>query len=47
MVELKEERLSTRQVFKGRLLDIRVDEVELPDGSTSIREYTNTRELSS
>ncbi|MFQ6608470.1 MAG: NUDIX domain-containing protein [Fidelibacterota bacterium] len=32
--------MSTRQVYRGRLLDIRVDEVELPDGSYSTREYT-------
>ena len=40
MANLEEKRLSTKQVFKGRLLDIWVDEVELPDGSTSTREFT-------
>ncbi len=40
MTDLEEKRLSSRQTFKGRLLDIWVDDVELPDGSTSTREFT-------
>ena len=37
-VELQEKRLSTETVFKGRLLHVIRDEVELPDGSITSRE---------
>jgi len=37
---LTEKCLSSEPVFKGRLLDIYLDKVQLPDGSTSTREYT-------
>lgn len=36
---LKEKTLSSEPIFRGRLLDVRRDEVELPDGSTTVREY--------
>lgn len=36
---LKENTLTSASVFQGKLLDVRRDEVELPDGSTTIREY--------
>ena len=35
---LTEKTLSRREVFAGRLLRVRVDEVELPDGSRTTRE---------
>jgi len=35
-----ERRISTQPIYQGKLLDIWRDEVELPDGSHSIREYT-------
>lgn len=37
--QLREIGLSGRQVYRGRFLDARCDEVRLPDGSTSAREY--------
>ena len=36
---LKEVGVDSRQVFDGRLLDVRVDRVRLPDGHESTREY--------
>jgi ADP-ribose pyrophosphatase len=36
---LLETSLSSAQVFKGRLLDVRRDEVRLPDGQRASREY--------
>lgn len=36
---LREELVSARQVFQGRLLDVRADTVRLPDGRTATREY--------
>ncbi len=36
---LKENTLSSTSVFRGKLLDVRRDEVELPDGTTTVREY--------
>ncbi len=36
---LSEKSLSSRSVFRGRLLDVRRDEVELPDGNITVREY--------
>ena len=36
---LKEESLSREIIFQGKLLDVRRDEVELPDGTTTVREY--------
>jgi ADP-ribose pyrophosphatase len=38
-MELKENQRTSSQVFKGRLLDVRLDMVELPDGRTATREY--------
>lgn len=39
MKSLTETTLSSEQVYSGRLLDVRRDEVSLPDGGTSVREY--------
>ena len=38
-MKLTEKTLSSQQVYKGVLLDIYRDEVELPDGTKSVREY--------
>lgn len=37
---LDEQKIDSRTVFKGRLLDIRLDQVRLPDGTCTTREYT-------
>jgi len=37
---LKEKKLSSKRVYRGSLLDIYVDEVEIFNGSTRVREYT-------
>lgn len=37
--DFTEKRVAGRSVFDGRMLKVRVDEVELPDGGRSIREY--------
>jgi ADP-ribose pyrophosphatase len=36
---LRESRIDSEQVFSGRLLDVRRDQVRLPSGATAIREY--------
>ena len=36
---LTEHTLSTEQVWRGKLLDVRRDQVRLPDGSEGVREY--------
>ena len=41
MSDLKESKLSSEAIFQGRLLDVRKDEVELPNGKTSTREWIN------
>ncbi len=41
MSKLKETRLSTEKIYKGSLLDVRRDEVSLPNGKTSMREWIN------
>ena len=38
---LKETKLSSKNVYKGDFLDVRKDEVELPDGNKSTREWIN------
>ena len=38
---LKETKLSSKNVYKGIFLDVRRDEVELPDGNRSTREWIN------
>ena len=38
-VHLHEKKLEGNQVFKGKLLDVRLDRVRLPDGNESTREY--------
>ncbi len=40
MTRLKEKKLSSKRVFKGSLLDIHVDEVQLQNGKRKVREYT-------
>lgn len=37
--DLTEHKLSSRTVYRGRLLEVREDDVRLPDGKTSRREY--------
>jgi ADP-ribose pyrophosphatase len=39
MTDLTEAQLSSEQVFRGALLDVRRDSVRLPDGNTGTREY--------
>ncbi|MFQ6611848.1 MAG: NUDIX domain-containing protein [Fidelibacterota bacterium] len=39
MKHLQEKRLSSRNIYTGRLLDVWIDEVKLPNGRTSLREY--------
>ena len=39
MSSLKETRLSTERIYKGRLLDVWKDKVELPNGQPSYREF--------
>ena len=39
MEHLTEKTISSEPVFRGRLLDVRRDEVQLPDGTTTVREY--------
>jgi len=36
---LREEQIDSTQVFRGRLLDVRLDRVRLPDGEECQREY--------
>jgi ADP-ribose pyrophosphatase len=36
---LREERISSQQVFSGRLLDVRCDRIRLPDGGEATREF--------
>lgn len=37
-MELYEKTISSQHIFKGRIIDVSVDTVELPNGSTSTRE---------
>lgn len=37
-MELTEKTLNSKVMFEGRILKMMVDDVELPDGSTSFRE---------
>jgi len=37
-MELYEKTISSQQIFAGRIINVKVDTVELPDGSTSTRE---------
>ena len=36
---LREDFVQSKQVYRGRFLDVRQDEVRLPDGNTTFREY--------
>jgi ADP-ribose pyrophosphatase len=38
MMNLNEKTLSSKKIFKGRIIDLYVEEVELPNGKTSSRE---------
>lgn len=40
-MNLFEKTISSQQIFAGRIIDVRVDTVELPDGSTSTREIVS------
>lgn len=40
MTRLKEKKLLSKSVFKGSLLDIYVDEVQVHNGNRKVREYT-------
>ena len=40
MTQLKETKLSSKNVFKGSLMDIFVDEVQIHNGKKKVREYT-------
>ena len=44
-MNLHEERLSGKHIFKGRVIDLEVDQIRLPDGHDSIREVINLLEL--
>jgi len=39
MANLKENKISSKIIYQGLLLDVRRDEVRLPNGTTSIREW--------
>ena len=41
MTDLKESRITTEVVYKGDFLDVRRDEVLLPNGETGTREWIN------
>lgn len=36
---LREEKIASEQVFRGKLLDVRCDQVRLPNGTAATREY--------
>jgi ADP-ribose pyrophosphatase len=38
MDHLKEKTISSKSIYKGRVIDVHLEEVELPDGKTSTRE---------
>ncbi len=40
MTQLKEKKLSSKSIYKGSLLDIYVDEVQVHNGKRKVREYT-------
>lgn len=40
MTDLREKKISSKKIFKGNLLNIYADEVELYNGKSKIREYT-------
>ena len=39
MINLKENKISSAIIYQGRLLDVRRDQVRLPNGNTSTREW--------
>ena len=43
MSKPREEKLSSRSVFEGRVVSLRVDEVRLPDGRSAVREVVDHR----
>ena len=44
-MNLHEERLSGKHIFKGRVIDLEVDQIRLPDGHDSIRELLMVRQF--
>ncbi|MBR0536944.1 MAG: NUDIX hydrolase [Clostridia bacterium] len=40
---LIEKKIDTREIYKGKILDLYVDTVELPNGNTAIREHLRHR----
>lgn len=40
-MNLEEKQLTSKTIYKGKIITLKVDEVELPDGTTSYREYVN------
>ena len=41
MADLTEKKIFSEKIYQGRLLDVRKDEVRLPNGKTSTREWIN------
>ena len=41
MMDLTERTLSSREIFRGRVVRLRVDDVALPNGHTSVREVVD------
>ena len=41
MSDLKETQISSKRIFSGKLIDLYFDQVELPNGKTSTREWIN------
>ncbi|MGF7184976.1 ADP-ribose pyrophosphatase [Desulfitispora alkaliphila] len=42
-MQITEKTLSVESIFKGRVVDLRVEKVQLPDGSESVRELVDHR----
>lgn len=40
-MDLREKTLSVKEIFQGKVFQVHVDEVQLPDGRTSFREVVN------
>ena len=38
MIKFKEKTITSENIYKGKILNLRVDEIELPDGRNSVRE---------
>ena len=46
-MELTEKTLESREIFRGRIVTLKVDKIELPDGHQSGREVVALRASSS